>query len=127
MATNATAYDTSKYNTNPKYWHTLPRAVRAQLEAERARGDAHAHAAQPARDPRRAQKATKAADLAVSAFAIGSKEEAYHAANIAGQMTYLAGYTIADLRASCPGLYANLDLWTAAKCGYHTASISPRS
>jgi colicin import membrane protein len=63
-------------------------------------------------------KAQKAADLAASAYNIGSVAESYSAATRAGALYSKAGRTVADMAAECPAMHGCPDLWQRATAGF---------
>lgn len=78
---------------------------RAQWEAESARRRSEA---------KTAARVRKAADLAVSAWSIGSTPEALTAAARAGELARKLGYKATDLAAAFPRFAAIVQLWRAA-------------
>jgi len=94
-------------------WAEYERQAQAERDAANAANDAWRARRAPA--PR--SKAHKAADLAVSAFWIGSFEEAYTAATRAGALYRKAGQALSDLLRDCPGI-SHSELWERATAGF---------
>lgn len=68
-----------------------------------------------------ARKCCKAADLSVSAWGLGSEDEAYAAAYTAGQLAYKAGRTWDELAEAAPALVTSGNCWLYAVDGWDAA------
>lgn len=75
-------------------------------------------------DARLARKAAHAADLAVSAYALGNEHEAHAAAYRAGELAYRAGASLDRVARDLPGLVVESGTWSPAVDGWFAAQAA---